>query len=368
MSTGVPDLFSPLALACGAVMKNRFMLAPLTNTQSHADGRLSDEELHWLALRAQGGFAITTTCASHVQAVGQGFPGQLGNWSDVHVDGLTRLAAALKAQQTLAIVQLHHAGPRAPAALIGQPPVGPSDDPVTGARELALDEVRTLRDDFIAAAVRAERAGFDGVEIHGAHGYVLCAFLSAETNRRTDDYGGTFHKRTRLLFEVVEGIRRHCRPGFTLGVRISPERFGIPLAESRELFRRLAGHGCVDFVDLSLWDAFKTPNEPEYAARPLIDWFTQDLARCKVRIGVAGRIMDAATARRCLEHGADFVVIGRAAILHHDFPQRVRADANFAATALPVSPAYLQAQGLSPPFVAYMRNWQGFVQEEESRA
>jgi 2,4-dienoyl-CoA reductase-like NADH-dependent reductase (Old Yellow Enzyme family) len=360
-----PDLFAPLAFARGAVMKNRFMLAPLTNMQSHADGRLSDAELTWLAMRAEGGFAITTTCASHVQAVGQGFEGQLGIWSDAHVEGLTRLAAALKSRQSLAIVQLHHAGPRSPAALTGAQPVGPSDDAATNVRALTLDEVRALRDDFIAAALRAERAGFDGVELHGAHGYVLCAFLSAETNRRTDEYGGTFHKRTRLVFEVIEGIRERCRRGFMLGIRISPERFGIPLAESRELFRRLAGHGDVDFVDLSLWDVFKTPNEPDYAARPLIDWFTQDLDRGRVRIGVAGRIMDAPTARRCLEHGADFVVVGRGAILHHDFPRRVQADAGFAATALPVPRAYLHSQGLSPPFVTYMKNWQGFVQDEE---
>ncbi|HEX5006785.1 MAG TPA: NADH:flavin oxidoreductase, partial [Hyphomonadaceae bacterium] len=161
------SLFEPLTLKRGPALKNRFMLAPLTNTQSHADGRLSDDEFRWLTMRAEGGFGLTMTCASHVQRVGQGFPGQLGCWDDMHIEGLSRLASAIKAQNSHAVVQLHHAGMRSPAALIGQQPLCPSDDAQTGARALTLAEVHQLRDDFIAAARRAEKAGFDGVELHG---------------------------------------------------------------------------------------------------------------------------------------------------------------------------------------------------------
>ena len=89
----VPQLFEPLTLAHGPALKNRFVLAPLTNLQSLPDGRLSDDEFHWLTMRAKGGFALTMTCAAHVQAVGQGFPGQLGVFGDEHLEGLTRLAA-----------------------------------------------------------------------------------------------------------------------------------------------------------------------------------------------------------------------------------------------------------------------------------
>src|SRR5512139_4328493 len=109
------DLFEPLGLGRGATLKNRFMLAPLTNLQSHPDGRLSDEEFRWLTMRSRGGFGLTMTCASHVQAVGQGFAGQLGIFGDQHLDGLTRLAADLNATGTVSSVQLHHAGNRAPA-------------------------------------------------------------------------------------------------------------------------------------------------------------------------------------------------------------------------------------------------------------
>jgi 2,4-dienoyl-CoA reductase-like NADH-dependent reductase (Old Yellow Enzyme family) len=356
------DLFAPMSFVRGPAMKNRFMLAPLTNLQSHADGTLSDDEYRWLTLRAQGGFGLTMTCASHVQACGQGFAGQLGNWSDLHLPGLTRLAAGIKAGGSLAFTQLHHAGLRSPKSLIGGAPVGPSAEPGNESRALSHEEVLQLRDDFVAAAVRAELAGFDGVEVHGAHGYILCQFLSSEFNRRTDEYGGSLENRARLIREILAGIRARCRPDFTVGIRLSPERFGMQLGEARELVQQLAHEGRVDFIDLSLWDVFKAPNEAAFAGRPLIGWFS-DLARGGVRIGVAGKVMDAPTAQRCLDEGADFVILGRAAILHHDFPQRARLDSRFAAVPLPVTREYLRSEGLGPAFVDYMAGWKGFIAE-----
>ncbi len=107
--------FEPLTFARGPAMKNRFMLAPLTNSQSHADGCLSDDEYEWLRMRAVGGFGLTMTCAAHVLPSGQGFAGQLAIFSDDHLPGLTRLADALRAADSLSSVQLYHGGMRAPA-------------------------------------------------------------------------------------------------------------------------------------------------------------------------------------------------------------------------------------------------------------
>jgi 2,4-dienoyl-CoA reductase-like NADH-dependent reductase (Old Yellow Enzyme family) len=355
------DLFAPLAFARGPGMKNRFMLAPLTNCQSHDDGCLSDDEFRWLTLRAEGGFGLTMTCASHVQARGQGFPGQLGVYSERHVEGLTRLAAAIKARDSVAMMQLHHAGMRAPAGLIGETPVCPSDNAETGARALALDEVKTLVDDFVTAAVRVERAGFDGVEIHGAHGYVISQFLSPEINQRTDQYGGTPENRARLLFDIVAGVRASCRSDFLVGVRLSPERFGLRLAEISEVARQLLAGGAIDLLDLSLWDVFKEPEEADFKGRSLLSYFT-GLERGQVRIGAAGKIMTADDARRVIAAGADIAIVGRAAILHHDFPQRVQADPGFKSVPLPVTAEHLRNEGLGPAFVRYMGNWKGFVQ------
>jgi 2,4-dienoyl-CoA reductase-like NADH-dependent reductase (Old Yellow Enzyme family) len=202
-------------------------LAPLTNSQSHADGVLSDDEFRWLTYRAEGGFGLTMTCAAHVQRVGQGFPGQLGVFGDQHLPGLSRLAAEIKSFHSLAVIQLHHAGMRSPKELIGEAPHCPSDNAETDARALTLAEVEQLRDDFIAAAVRTEKAGFDGAELHGAHGYILAQFLSPEVNLRTDRYGGSLENRARLLIEIIDGVRAQTGPDFNLGLRLSPERFGL---------------------------------------------------------------------------------------------------------------------------------------------
>ena len=341
-------------------MKNRFMLAPLTNQQSHADGTLSDEEYRWLTMRAEGGFGLTMTCAAHVQKGGQAFEGQLGIWSDAHLPGLARLADSIRANGSLSAVQLHHGGRRTVPALSGEPIRAPWDDAETGATALTTAEVEQVREDFIAAAVRAEKAGFDGVELHGAHGYLLGSFMDAGQNRRADRYGTSFENRARLLLEIVDGVRARTGPAFQLGVRISPERFGILLPEARELARILLAGGQLDYLDLSLWDVFKAPADEAPASTRLIDHFT-DLPRNGTALGVAGKITTAAQARRCLEAGADFVLIGRGAILHHDFPKRALADAGFESRPLPVSRQTLAEEGLSPGFVDYMRNWKGFV-------
>lgn len=360
------SLFEPLTFAHGPAMKNRFMLAPLTNLQSHTDGRLSDDEFRWLTMRAQGGFGLTMTCAAHVQAIGQGFPGQLGIFSDDHLEGLTRLAAAIKAAGGIAVVQLHHAGNRSPKDLIGQAPVCPSDDPDTGARALTEDEVQQLIADFIAAAVRAQKAGFDGVEAHGAHGYILAQFLSDELNHRTDRYGGSLENRARIVVEILEGIRAACGPDFSLGLRLSPERFGLKLAEIRQVAEQIMTSGLIDYLDMSLWDAFKEPVEDEFKGRSLMSYFTE-LDRGGTRLGVAGKITTPEQALDCLAAGADFVLIGRAAILHHDFP-KLAANPDFEPIPLPVTREHLSAEGLGPAFVAYMDSWKGFVAPVEQAA
>ena len=360
------SLFSPLSLARGPAWKNRFMLAPLTNTQSHADGVLSDVEYNWLTLRAKGGFGLTMTCAAHVQAVGQGFPGQLGAFDDRHLEGLTRLAAGIKAHDSVSSLQIHHAGNRSPKELVGTP-VCPSDDPKTGARGLTLAEVEALRDSYISAAVRAEKAGFDGAEIHGAHGYILAQFLSAEINHRDDRYGGSLENRARIIMEIIDGIRAATKPAFQLGLRLSPERFGLKLAEIRDVAAEILRDGKIDFLDMSLWDVAKEPNEDEHKGRTLMSVFT-DLPRGNVRLGAAGKVMSGKDAAGVLDAGCDFVVVGRGAILRHDFPKRVQADADYVSPQTPVTIQHLLDEGLSPAFVQYMRQWPNFVEAEATAA
>lgn len=354
-------LSAPLNFMHGPTMPNRMMLAPLTNMQSNADGTLSDDEVHWLEMRGKGGFGLTMTAAAHVQRGGQGFPGQLGIWSDDHLPGLTALADKLRLTGTLSSMQLHHAGMRSPKDVIGEAPQGPFADEETGTRALTTAEVEQLRDDFIAAAVRAEQAGFNGVEIHGAHGYILAQFLDAENNQRDDGWGGSFDNRKRIVLEIIDGIRAATGPQFQLGLRLSPERFNIRMAEALAFAEEVMTGGKLDYLDMSLWDCYKAPEEAEFAGQPLIAHFTA-LERGSCKLGVAGKIMDAARAQQCLDDGADFVLIGRGAILHHDFARAAIADPAFASVPVPVTRAHLKAEGLGDTFVDYMASWKGFVE------
>lgn len=358
------SLFDEVTFARGPSMANRFMLAPLTNQQSHPDGTLSDDEFHWLTMRATGGFGLTMTCAAHVQAVGQGFAGQLGVFSDDHLPGLTRLAAAIKADHSVAVMQLHHAGRRSPRDLVGTDPVCPMDDPDSGARALTTAEVEALVADFVAAAVRAEKAGFDGIELHGAHDYILCQFVNRELNQRNDHYGGSYENRTRIIREIISGVRSACRADFNVSIRLSPERFGMDTHEIVRLYDELATGGAVDFIDMSLWDVFKPGAEQGFEDTRLIDVFApRDRGQC--RLGVAGKLYSAEDCRRAIDAGADMVVIGRGAILHHDFPQQVSRDENFVVRPLPVARQTLRDEGLSDTFIHYMGNWKGFVADDE---
>lgn len=349
-----------ISFSNGSTMKNRFMLAPLTNSQSHENGVLSEEEFHWLTMRAKGQFGLVMTCASHVQAIGKGFPGQLGIFDDQQIEGHTRLASTIQSHGSLAVIQLHHAGMRSEPGLIEGAPVAPSDVERKGARALLNDEVKQLRDDFISAAVRAQKCGYDGVEIHGAHGYVVAQFLSQSINHREDEYGGSLENRARLLFEIIEGIRKSCGEKFLLGVRLSPERFGMQLSEMKVLCQQLIDAGKINFLDISLWDSFKYPEEEEHQGKSLLEHFTE-LDFKNVKLTVAGKIHSAQDVAKIIESKVDFVTVGRSGILHHDFPLKVMNNPNFETTSLPVTAEYLNKEGLSETFINYMRNWKGFV-------
>ena len=252
---------------------------------------------------------------------------------------------------------------RSPADLISGKPVSASASEHGAARELSISEVKLLVNDFVRAAERAKTAGYDGVELHGAHGYIICQFLSSEINKRRDNYGGSLENRSRILLEMIEEIRLKCGSGFIIGIRLSSERFGIELSETKLLCKRLIKSGHIDFLDISLWDSFKYPEEDEHKHKKLLDHFAE-IQGNGVLMTVAGKIMTGQQVRTVLDAGIDFVTVGRAAILHHDFPKKVIEDSKFESIATPVSEEYLAGEGLSEPFIKYMKNrWDGFVSD-----
>jgi 2,4-dienoyl-CoA reductase-like NADH-dependent reductase (Old Yellow Enzyme family) len=354
---------APDATSAGApiVAPNRVWLAPLTNMQSHPDGTLSDDELGFLAARADGGFGLVETCAAHVAQEGKAWAGELGVHDDAMLPGMTRLASRIHEGGALASVQLFHGGLRASREVSGLPTWSASahEEPGLVTPRAGTDQdIAGVIEAFASAARRCAAAGFDSVELHGAHGYLLSQFLSTVYNRREDRWGGPLENRARLIREVLRAVRA-AAPSLVLAVRLSPEDFGqakgIDLDETLEVARWLAAEG-MEVLHLSLWrSALPTKKRPEHHAVPLF----REAVGPHVRIVTAGQIWTREEAEAQLELGADAVALGRAAIANPDWARLVHGAGELARP--PLSAEQLRARALSDDFVRYMRNWKGFV-------
>lgn len=353
-------LTTPLTFLRGRPLPNRFVLAPMTNKQSAPDGTILDAEIDWLVRRAQGGFGGVVTSESGVERRGRGFATEPGTHSDDHVPGLRRLAAAVKAAGGLVTMQLNHAGMR---GYLRHERVSCSDDAETGARALRADEIAEVITAWADAAARCEAAGFDGVQLHGAHGYLISQFLSATSNRRADDWGGSAQNRARFLFAVIDAIRKATGPDFQIGVRLSPERYGQDLFETTAVVERLINEQQVDSIDMSLWDAGKVPDDERADRAPIMRHFLR-LPRGGVRMGVAGRIRTGAAVRAAMDEGSDYLAIGKAGILHPEFPRMVLDDSELVPEWLPVTADYLRSRAVGDAFIEYLATWRGFISDE----
>jgi 2,4-dienoyl-CoA reductase-like NADH-dependent reductase (Old Yellow Enzyme family) len=340
--------------------KNRFLLAPLTNMQSPDNGKLSNDEYNWLVKRAEGDFGIIMTCAMPVQKSGIGWPGQLSIYDYEQERGHKRLNKKLHELGALSIAQIFHAGMRANQKYAGNR-VGVSNDDEKDTRGLTLLEIEEVKAAFVDCAIRAEQCNYDGVEIHAAHGYLLGQFLSDSINKRSDAYGGSFDNRSQIVFEIIAEIQKKTSPSFLIGVRLSPELFGLDTDEMVVLFTRLCKETNIDFIDLSLWDSFKLSDSPKYNGTSLLKIFT-DIERGKKKLTVAGKIFSYEDMQILDQNNVDFFCLGRAAILDHQFPKRLCSQGpDFEAFSAPVSRSHLALEGLSEQFIDYMATWKNFV-------
>ena len=349
----------------GHVSRNRAVLAAMTNKQSSEDGTLSEDEINWLLMRADGGFGIITTAATHVVPEGQGWKGEMGVWGDHHVPGLTRLATGIRERGAISLAQIFHGGMFAPETITGVRPVSASENTLSKdsdetSRELSYDEIESIISSFGDAASRCAKAGFDGVELHGAHGYLICQFLGEKTNRREDVWGGEIFDRARFLMRIIQDVRNKVPEDFILGVRISPEhrKVGVRLKDSLELAEMLSEAG-IDFLHISCWDCSWGSSEFPEDERTLTQWFSDRLGK-SVPIISAGGIWSTSDAKAVMANGADMVAVARAAIGHADWASHV-SEENYSPKKPPFSNQYLLEQGLSETFVDYMRGWDGFV-------
>jgi 2,4-dienoyl-CoA reductase-like NADH-dependent reductase (Old Yellow Enzyme family) len=370
MTTANP-LLTPLAFRNGRTAPNRLWVAPMTNKSSHPDGSLSDDELGFLEARAAGGFAVVETCAAHVSLDGQGWVGEFGMFDDRLIPDWQRLAQQVQSHGSLLIGQAYHGGARAvrledrpiPWSCSPTAPENGADADNEPVREATPEMIEQTITAFVDAARRLAKAGADGVELHGAHGYLLCQFLSSVLNRRTDEWGGSLENRARLIRRIMQESKAATGDGFIIGVRLSPESSptvpGLDIDETIRVAQWLCEDGA-DFVHISLWDAEKYSEK--YPAQHPARMF-RDALPGEVPLITAGKIWTTADALAQLEHGADAVALGRPAIANPDWPHRVARDGNEPARP-PLTPDQLRDRALGPVFIDYMRRWEGFVTED----
>jgi len=351
----------------GMLSVNRIALAPMTNKQSNEDGTLSDNEYKWLVRRAEGGFGMVITCAAYVSEDGKGWEGELGIWDNKHVEGLSRLAEGIHETDSLAIVQLFHGGSRAPQSITGVQPWSSSAHIIPGTplkkiREATVFDIERVISDFTNAARRAYNAGFDGVELHGAHGYLFHQFLSAEINKRTDQWGGSFENRCHLLRTVLQNLRQELPTSFIIGIRLSPEdraNFkGVDFDEAIQTAELLADEGA-DYIHISAWEALKKPDKYQEGDKTIIRYFRDALPE-DVTVMVSGEIWTKEEAEKCLAEGADMVSLARAAIGNPSWP-KLANDKKFEPVRPPYTHDQLKAVDVSDSFVDYLKRWEGFV-------
>ncbi len=314
----MPGLLSPLAFA-GLTLRNRIVMPPLASGRALPDGRATDRNVAYYREPAAAGCGLVIVEHAFADPRGRHSAGQLGSHEDAMIDGLSRLAGAIREGGAVSCLQVAHAGSMATSDVLGQRPVGPSEVPHprgNGEAPEALDEagIAGVIEAFAAAAGRAKRAGFDAVEVHAAHAFLLSQFLSPLTNRRTDAYGGDLAGRSRLHREVVARVRAEVGPGYPVFVRLGASDDlpgGTTLDEGCRVAAALVEAGA-DLIDASGGLQGARP-----ASATGQGYFVQYSEALKKVVGVpvlvTGGVTEPAFADRLIREGrADLVGIGRA--------------------------------------------------------
>ena len=323
-------------------LRNRLVMSPMGIGLANLDGTPTQDMIDYYTARADGGAGLIIPEITRINDVhGVGMLRQLSVTRDSHIEPLSRLATAIHDHGSKVFIQLHHPGRETVSALLGGAPVvSASAIPCKLVRQetraLTTEEVKELVGQFVAGAVRVQRAGCDGVELHCAHGYLLQQFLSPYTNKRTDEYGGSFENRLRIVTEIIAGIREKCGPEFPLGVRLSVEEFldktgvtgdYIHLQDGVKIAMALEAQG-IDFLDVSvgLYETGMTCVEPISFPQ---GWRRDILKAVKdhVHIPVIGVscIREPAVAEQFLAEGVeDFVAMGRTWLADEQWGTKVR--------------------------------------------
>ena len=249
------DLFDTTVIN-GLELKNRFVRSATWEGMAGEDGSCSDRLTQAMVDLVEGEIGLIITSHTYISKQGQAGPWQLGIHRDELTSGLEKMTSAVHRSGGKVVLQLAHAGFRAPLELTGGEAMGPSMQPVESGpkcREMTRVDLETVTGAFADGAERAQRSGFDGVQIHSAHGYLLSQFLAPAYNRREDEYGGSLENRARIVMEVLQAIRSRVGPGYPVMIKMNSEDFlpnGLTTDEMVQVAVLLKGAG-VDAIELS---------------------------------------------------------------------------------------------------------------------
>jgi 2,4-dienoyl-CoA reductase (NADPH2) len=331
VTTPYPHLFSPGTI--GSVsLKNRIVQTPM-GTGLIDLGRVTEREVVFQEERARAGVGLLITGGAVVHPTSR-FPARiiLEAWDEDGIEALSTRCDAVHRHGARIFGQLIHLGRESPGGQTDYVPMGPSAIPHQRdpgvPHEMSEAEIRMIIDAFGRSAANSEAAGYDGVEIHAAHGYLVSQFLSPESNLRSDGYGGSLDGRLRLLVEIVEAIRMRCGGGFAVGARLSAEDYvpgGLTLDDTREIAVTLQDAAPVDYLSITTGMRGYYVKDSTFDEGFALDMAQAVKAEVDVPVIVAGRIRHPELAERALAEGkTDFVGIGRAQLADPEWVEKAR--------------------------------------------
>ena len=330
MNPKYAPLFQTYTLNNGVTIKNRLAVAPMTHFGSQADGLISDQERTFLSNRA-GDMGLFITAATLVQKDGKAFHGQPEATGEHCLDSLKETAQILQQQGAKAILQIHHGGSKAIDDLLdGLDKISASASEAEHAREATAEEVEALIASYAQAADLALRAGFDGVEIHGANGYLIQQFYSAQSNRRNDQWGGSLENRMRFPLAVVDAVvavrEKHQRDDFIIGYRFSPEEpgdDGLTMTETGALIDALVQKP-LQYLHVSLWEFDKKIRRGGDTAQTRMQFIHERINGKLPLIGV-GNLFTADQILAAYETGwAEFIALGKTVMINPHIATQIR--------------------------------------------